>query len=684
MSQHDFSHGTKFLLYGLEVVVKRSGHRQVTVESVNYKKLETYKVEELLQAWMDGNLEFQIDESQPVIETDFESFPPDKKKEAERRYEIIRPFIKREKRFADLEKHLEVNQVSQGTFYNWMRKWLRYRDIRYLISNYEMRGPRSRLSDEKVIEIAKQVINDLAYEDIIPSVREMFDELKARVKEANDFREASQELKCLSLTTFWRVYRDEQDKYKQDVIRHGLQKARLLRKGSRGRLFCDRILERVEIDWTQVDLLLVNPRTLQRQRPWLIYAIDVFSGEPMGFHVCFNQPDSGELKQCLLHCFLPKTYVGQLYPLVQKEWTAYGIPREIVLDNAKVNESYDLRDVCQTYGIDIQYCSIASGHQKGAIERAFRALNQKLIHRSPGTTFSNPFERSQYDSEGEACITLQAFNYLVHIALVDMISHDWRHSVTRAGVPHDLWHKSLNENPHLRLAVPRNLKELKIVMGAGLEFRKLQAQGIKLESFYFQSAALQDLRYEMDRLNRNDELRIRYDVDDLRVIYVRDPLNETYIEAYPDIEIVSDRKIRSDLPIPYYEVQLRSVELSSAKTRHEDSHVGQARRNVKEITKQQQDDQKQEYADTLASMELQTLRFENMGYELDKLSLPEDISEINSVQQGEPVKPRKPTGQNKKGVEVVSDQKAQETSEYDMENDMDDDLPSYQTGIKGV
>ncbi|SFT05839.1 Mu transposase C-terminal domain-containing protein [Paenibacillus sp. BC26] len=683
MSQHEFSHGTKFLLNGLEVVVKRSGHRQITVENVKYGNLETYKVVELLRAWVDGNLEFQIDENRPIIETDFEAFSAEKKNEAERRYKLLLPFINREKKFVDLAEHLEEHNISQGTFYNWMQKWLRYRDIRYLISNFELRGPRKRLSDTTVLGMAEKVVDDMAYEEIKPSVQEMYLELKVRVNEANDFRENNQKLKCISSVTFWRVYRDVQDKYKQDVIRHGLQNAKLLRKGSRGRLSSDRILERVEIDWTQVDELLVNPVTLSRQRPWLVYAIDVHSGEPLGFHTCFNQPDTAAIKQCLLHCFLPKTYLSQLYPLVQKEWTAYGIPREVVLDNAKVNESFDLRDVCQTYGIDIQYCSIGSGHQKGTIERAFRTLNQKLFHRSPGTTFSNPFEKSQYDSEGEACITLQAFNYLVHIALVDMISHDWRHSITRAGIPHELWHKSLEANPHLRLSIPRNLKELKIVMGAGLEFRKLQAQGIKLEGFYFQSAALQDLRYEMDRLNRDDELRVRFDKDDLRVIYIRDPINENYIEAYPDIEILADRKIRSDLPIPFYEVQLRSVELSRAKLRNDDLHVGLARRNVEVITEQQQCDQKQGYVDTLNEMEQQTQKFEDMGYELDRLNLPEDISDINSVQVAEALKQADAKSRKKKSHDAVHDQSEHQPGLV-ADIELDDDLPTYQTGIKGA
>jgi putative transposase len=688
MSLHDFSHGAMFLLKGKEYVVKKSGSTEVVLENIQYGLRETYLVDELLNAWILGELHFKLASDSKVEETEyeFELVPEKQKEEAKRRYAILEPFIKGEKIYADLEAHLIEHNISQGTFYNWFRIWMKYRDIRHLIPID--RGPRKATSDATVVLIAEDVIKDMAYEGVKVSVRKMYRELGLRVKEVNEFRSNEDKLEGISMTTFWRIYRAEKDLHKQNTIKHGKQKADLIRKGSRGRIHTERILERVEIDWTLADILLVNPITLKRQRPWLVYAIDVHSGQPLGFHTTFEVPDTAAIKQCLLHCFLPKTYIKEVYPLIQKEWAAYGIPKEIILDNATVNESYDLRDVCRIYGIDIQYCSIASGHQKGTIERAFRTLNQKLIHASPGTTFSNPYERAEYDSEGEACITLQAFNYLVHLALVDMISHDWRHSVTRSGVPHVIWQKSLAENPHLKLAIPRNLKELKIVMGSGLEFRTITNKGITLEGVNFQSSYLADLRYELDKLNRaKEQVRVRYDIDDLRVIYIRDPINETFVEAYPDEDILVDKKIRLDLPVPFYKIQLRSVEKSGELTKHlqnSDDYVGKAERAVAVIVEQQKKDMSKGYPETLAEIKSQLLEFNEFGEGLDKLNFPSDISSISSIEEvDKPAKKKvgKKSTKAKKSETAIED--SQDVENNNQEED-EEELPSYRSVIKGV
>ncbi|MDR6885414.1 Mu transposase C-terminal domain-containing protein [Bacillus sp. 3255] len=687
MSLHDFSHGAMFLLQGKEYVVKKSGSTEVVLENIQYGLRENYLLDELLNAWRLGELHFKLASDNKVeeIEYEFELVPEKQKVEAIRRYAILEPFIKGEKIYADLEAHLIEHNISQGTFYNWFRIWLKYRDIRHLIPIN--RGPRKATSDATVVLIAAEVINEMAYEGVKISVRKMYRELGLRIKEVNEFRSNEDKLEEISMTTFWRIYRAEKDLHKQNTIKHGKQKADLIRKGSRGRIHTERILERVEIDWTQADILLVNPITLKRQRPWLVYAIDVHSGQPLGFHTTFEVPDTAAIKQCLLHCFLPKTYIKEVYPLIQREWAAYGIPKEIILDNATVNESYDLRDVCRIYGIDIQYCSIASGHQKGTIERAFRSLNQKLIHASPGTTFSNPYERAEYDSEGEACITLQAFNYLVHIALVDMISHDWRHSVTRSGVPHVLWQKSLAENPHLKLAIPRNLKELKIVMGSGLEFSKITNKGITLKGVNFQSGSLADLRYELDKLNRaKEEVRVRYDIDDLRVIYIRDPINETYVEAYPDEDILVDKKIRLDLPVPFYQIQLRSVEKSGELTQHHkdnDDYVGKAERAVASIIKQQQKDMSKGYPETLAEIKSQLLEFTELGESLDKLNFPADITSINSIEEVEEPqinKPKRPTTKNEK----INTEESGSVDNDSEKNEDQDEIPTFKSAVKGV
>lgn len=65
-----------------------------------------------------------------------------------------------------------------------------------------------------------------------------------------------------------------------------------------------------------------------------------------------------------------------------------------------------------------------------------------------GTTFSNPLERGQYDSEGKACITMQGFIYMLHIALVDLIANSY--DSRRGAAPRELRERGMKENPQLK------------------------------------------------------------------------------------------------------------------------------------------------------------------------------------------------------------------------------------------
>ncbi|MEL4419744.1 integrase, partial [Shewanella algae] len=68
-----------------------------------------------------------------------------------------------------------------------------------------------------------------------------------------------------------------------------------------------RILERVEIDHTPLDLFLVDDRTgLPCGRPTLTMCLDHFSKMPLGYHLSFSAPSLGAVIGALRHAVLPK------------------------------------------------------------------------------------------------------------------------------------------------------------------------------------------------------------------------------------------------------------------------------------------------------------------------------------------------------------------------------------------
>jgi putative transposase len=404
MGKYGFEHGTYFMVNHIEYVVRKSDIRDVVVENIPYKKIETWSRKELTSLWEKGELVFRIknsengDQGERRIQADFDMLPDEYKKEALRRYEILKPVIKGEIPSKGIVNYLESLpehlRVSRATFYLWKKIWETYEDIRYLVPQYEARGPKKLYTNPVVLKIMDEVINDYVYRGEKYTDRVMYAEFLLRIDEHNEFRENDDKLNPVSKSTFVRRKKVITDQHKKNKLKYGKPKADLMKNGSTTELYATRPLERVEIDWTQIDVLLVDPDTLQAKKPFLIYAIDKFSGYPLGFFVSFHEPDVIALKQCLLHCLMPKTYIKEYYPLVQNEWIAYGKPEYIVLDNAQVNNSRDLEDVCRELDIDILYCAVGSGHQKGTIERAFRSLNEAFIHLLKGTTFSNTLERA--------------------------------------------------------------------------------------------------------------------------------------------------------------------------------------------------------------------------------------------------------------------------------------------------
>ena len=79
--------------------------------------------------------------------------------------------------------------------------------------------------------------------------------------------------------------------------------------------------------------------------------------------------------------------------------------KTIHLDNAKEFRGKMLKRACEEHGIDLAWRPVATPHYGGHIERLLGTLLRE-IHSLPGTTFSNPRERGEYDSDAKAAMTL--------------------------------------------------------------------------------------------------------------------------------------------------------------------------------------------------------------------------------------------------------------------------------------
>lgn len=307
----------------------------------------------------------------------------------------------------------------------------------------------------------------------------------------------------------------------QDVFaaKHGRRAAKRHFKQYEQMAYPERPLQRVEIDNTPIDLIVVDEHDyLPLGRLNLTKALDTATRYPLGWYMGFEPPSYYSAMECLYHAICPKPDMGELYG-TEHQLQGYGIPYSLVVDNGKEFIGQDLEDTCLLLGVILEYNPVRSPEFKAAIERHFSTCNG-LFHSLPGTTFSNIFQRGDYDSVAQACITHGELEKMLHIFLVDIYAERFHKGL--GGVPARRWEAAMSAGFSPRL--PPSAQDLLILLGR-VAYRKIQHYGIEFMNLRYSSSSLALLRA---RLN-GEQAKIKYHPGDLSRLYVRDPFNDTYI-----------------------------------------------------------------------------------------------------------------------------------------------------------
>ncbi|NHM32434.1 Mu transposase C-terminal domain-containing protein [Neobacillus terrae] len=682
-----------------EYVVRKDKITEIEVENLSYKKIETWSIQELLKLWENNKLIFKVIKGNEYESElpDYALIPENLRSEAERRLKILQPVLTGEVLQTEIKSYVaslpESEKICVATFYNWKKRYNRSNnDIRSLISRNDLKGPRERWSNEFALKKAEEVLGEFLHDPEYETMDSLYSEYLIRMDEMNEFR--IEKIKPVSDTTFWRIKQDVLDLEKTDKNQYGRVQAALNRNGSVSKVVVHRPLERVEIDWTPVDVLLVDPKTLKPRRPWLVYALDKYSGHPLGFFVTFNDINAKALKQCLLHCLMPKTYIEDIYPFVENKWLASGKPELLVLDNSKVNESWDVKDACQQLGIEILFCPVDSGNVKGSIERAFRTLNTKVFHGLMGTTFSNTFQRGRYDSEGKAYLTMQSFIYICHIAMVDLVANDI--NIKKRATPKELWIQGLEGNPEIRPTLSRTKAELKLILMSGLEYRTITNKGIAIKNENYTSPELMTLRHAMRTKGKEKEkVRVRYDLADMRSIFVYNEEERRYIEAFN--KDLDEKGFLLEYPVPYDDLQWDSTMFNKAKEKRDRRLLGRAKRKIRLIQVRDRrkyfkyrrmKDEEVGITDKSEGGKSSYHGISTEGLSHIQLNTPEAAETIaiikDELQDSKKQQPKKQSKKKKKGK---SEERNEESKLFNISSSFDidlEDLPEMDVKYKGV
>lgn len=535
MLRFTFRHGL-VLLQGQQrwEIRRRTPTHKIQLEN-EAGEIQSLTNAELNQKWMSG--EWVIDEksigsrSDSIYLTtprDLSTFPQAKQAEARRRMRYLET-IKPENGYRQDEWRQIIRSVSQelgdecppgpSTVYKW---WSRYRQTKSVISLVPHRSEKRMPAQGKGKELFEEAISRVYMTNqSLPKIA-VFEEICRLAAAVNKSSAGDLKIKPPSRATVYRWIAElRQDLV--DVARDGAEVARVKYRAALGSIKLTSILERVEIDHTPVDLIVIDRNSkLTLGRPWLTLAVDVFSRMIVGFYISFKAPSSYSVLMCLKMAMLPKdTWVKQ-YTDIKQQWPAHGIPELIAVDNGADFHSEAFEATCLEMGIEILYSGAKTPQHKGVIERLFRTLNSGLIHRLPGSVFSNINARGDYPAEDKAVIDIETLTYLVTKWIVEI--YNVSHHKGIGTTPLDAWMQSASRRV---IELPVYPQYLDVITGIPAK-RTIFHYGIELQGLHYNSEQLQLYRR---RIGGNERVEIKLHEDEVGYIHVYDKFEKVYIKV---------------------------------------------------------------------------------------------------------------------------------------------------------
>lgn len=433
--------------------------------------------------------------------------------------------------------------ISYRTVCRWIESFeLSHRDIRSLVPAYHRNGPKRLYLHPDVQDVIKKAIKEVCKEnrDPDPAISDICMKVKKLMKEANKERSPEQQLSAPSDRT---TYRFIGSLDAEELAELGMRRKRRGPKNDAGDQppRATRPNERWEFDFCRLDLLVVDAfDRLPIGRPIIAAIRDKYTGYPVAIFISFEPPSYRLVMECLMYAILEKAHVKELFGTTN-DYLPYGVPETLVVDNGlELHE--DLETACLQLGIELVHTKVRSPWLKGAIERWFRTLSKDLIHRIPGTTFSNFLERGEYASEKEACMTLDALWEVLHIWIVDYYTQDKHKGIgpewAGEGIPAQLWKDALEQD--FVPALPPSRDDLLVLVSRTTE-RTPEPYGIDFENLVYQSPQLKELRERMRQHEAEKHMKwhgeepgkvqVKYYPGDLSRLWVLDPFDLHYFEV---------------------------------------------------------------------------------------------------------------------------------------------------------
>lgn len=295
-------------------------------------------------------------------------------------------------------------------------------------------------------------------------------------------------LKPPSLSTLRRELHLNLSPFIKSAGRIGIHYARKHGRTFQTRALPDKPYAEVEVDFTPLDVLVVDENGALLGRPHLIVFLDRATRVVVGMALSFEVPSYAAVLDGLRSATYRKN-IGHIDGLNDEDWPCMGRIERLFIDNGKEFANGQLAAAAVELGFEIHRLPPREPWHKGLVER-FMGSVAAFTHNLPGTTLSNSVQRRDYENIDPPVLTLSECRDLVTKWIVTVYNRRPNRMLGSApGVaraPIDAWRDKLDLLDIPGLPDP----ELFIALSGERAMRTVQKYGVEWDHIRYWSPEL--------------------------------------------------------------------------------------------------------------------------------------------------------------------------------------------------
>lgn len=504
-------------------IIRKGGNHEIILADVRDGAIHRIDRCQLGQKKARGELKFLAD-ARDFGDLSFVDLSEKEQIEVNRRFKYIQRLLEHgvtkvtEKNAAIAIRELAKELGEKAPHWQSVRNWYKaFSDaggkMRGLYPKHRFKGATKAKIDERVVEIINRAAAGYLKRSR-PTIASAWRNVEADII-AHNLENPEDPLKIPAFRTVQKRILARTYQSKQEA-RSGIREP----EGTDGPITTNRILERVEIDHTQLDLQVLHDdhKTLLG-RPHITVLIDHYSYMVLGFQLSFEKPSFASVCMACRNAFVPKDdFLSSLG--CEGVWPAHGIPETLVTDNGNEFWGKNFISVADELGPVFQYCPIRRANYKSRVERFFGVVNSLVLDDLPGVVRKPGRSGEGYDARQEAKMTFTEFKRYFTTWLTE-IYHNL--PVAETGMtPNELWVQSEEELP---VPVESETELAPVLMAT--DTRELDRDGIDIFVLKYNSPVLKDL-YRRDGPRT---VIVKSNPFDIGYILVLDDKNKVYIKV---------------------------------------------------------------------------------------------------------------------------------------------------------